>query len=149
MRIHSAATLLLAFTVGAGTLVGQNLAAQPIDIYSNFAGTWVGNVSYIATAPQAPDSVRLVITETPAHDAIICDYTINKKGEPRYVHRIKRITLNPAEEMMTSRWDNNDTEYLKTTGLKAFASTGFGSFIAETLGNNGPTDPVLTHLFHL
>ena len=118
-------------------IFGQMSNMPSVDIYANFVGTWIGTNHFLKDGVDTRELVRVEITETKKHDAIICNYSYGKKGEKGFNHRSHRITLNPLKSEMTSRWDNEDTERLKTSGLDGFAATGLGIFTAAfTVASN-------------
>jgi hypothetical protein len=152
MRLGTKIPLLVA-TFCSTSIFGQMPNTSTVDIYANFVGTWIGTNHFLKDGVDTRHLVRVEITETKKHDAIICNYTYGKKGEKGFDHRSLRITLNPLKSEMTLLWNNEDTNHLKTSGLDSFAATGLGTFTgAFTAASNqmiSASETTYEVLFHL
>jgi hypothetical protein len=99
-----------------------------LDPYRNFLGSWSGKVS--DTAVKVPSTVRVVVSEEKNGRGMRWDYEFGVKGEKGHQHDTKWFVLKPPEERMLTHWKGKQEIILGTSGLDAFAQTGFGHFYA-------------------
>jgi hypothetical protein len=106
-------------------------AAAPVDIYTNFVGTWVGSSRYSKNGAEVTEHIKLEITEEKKQKRLRLDYTYGEKGQQGYDRRTRFITLEPLKEEMTSifKGDAGPPNKYPTEGLDEFAKTGYGNFI--------------------
>ncbi|MES2391670.1 MAG: hypothetical protein V4555_08520 [Acidobacteriota bacterium] len=99
----------------------------------NFIGTWSGTILVDRDHDASP--VHLTITEKPDGSGTLWSYEFGLPGQKGHKTASKAMRLLPNAERLQSQWSGYPQVTFSTTGLEAFAQTGYGKFIVAEAYN--------------
>ncbi len=127
----------LVFVLAATTLSAHPQSPAPagpdVDAYSGFVGDWIGTVRYLSDDTYITQPVLLHIAEMKAMGGLRLEYTYPAVYGHRATREKRVLRFDPDHEKLTLHYGAFDDGEFDTTGLAAFARTGYGAFQASAI----------------